>query len=118
MYQLIIKFNIPGLHNWPDAPKQYEYLRNKHRHQFYFEVRFPVEHAKRQLEIIQTQADLINMTKSYFGYNEDKGLCNFAHMSCEQISRQVAGLFEDYTGIKCASVQVLEDNENGAMYIQ
>lgn len=55
MYYIICKLDVPGFHNWPDAPAGLEYLRSIHRHVFNITARIPVTHDNRDLEIIQTQ---------------------------------------------------------------
>ena len=55
MYYIICKLDVPGFHNWPDAPAGLEYLRSIHRHVFNITARIPATHDNRDLEIIQTQ---------------------------------------------------------------
>ena len=49
---LVVRFNIPGFHNWPNPPEKYSYLGNRHRHLFHWVIKIAVEEDNRQIEFI------------------------------------------------------------------
>ena len=50
---IFVKFALPGIHCYPDAPDDVSYLRSPHRHLFHFKVGVPVNHANREIEFHQ-----------------------------------------------------------------
>lgn len=130
MYTLVIKFNLPGIHKWPDAPKKYSYLSQYHRHQFYWKICIAIDNRSdncdnRHLEIIELQQSCITALEGHF--KRFVKTCNielldFKDMSCEQIAFKTYKLVSEilHTGepfdAKVSQVRVLEDNENGATY--
>lgn len=109
--QIIVRFQIEALHNWPDAEKffpEMAFLAFPHRHLFYFEVRATVSHDDRDIEIIRFKRELIDYYNRNFHW--DNGIINLGAMSCEMLGKD---LMEAYSQID--QVQVLEDNENGAI---
>ena len=131
MYSLVIKFNLPGIHKWPDAPKKYSYLSQYHRHQFYWKICIAIDsradnHDNRHLEIIELQQSFIRILEN--DYKKFVKSCNieildFKGMSCEQIAYATYEHLQDFLyseaaqfSAKISQVRVLEDNENGATY--
>ena len=55
---IIIKSEFIGFHAWPKAPKQVEFLRNRHRHLFKVEIEIDVFHSDRELEFFMVQSFL------------------------------------------------------------
>lgn len=104
-----IKLQVEGVHQWLAAPQEVSYLANLHRHIFHIEVEKTVEHNDRDIEIImfKRQVDMY-LIETYF--DMDYSLCNFGEMSCEMIAKQIGLEFN------AKRVQVLEDNENGAIW--
>jgi hypothetical protein len=47
---ITVRWTHPGFHAWPEAPPNRAYLRDRHRHLFYYELTIPVTHADRQVE--------------------------------------------------------------------
>lgn len=108
--EIIVNFQIEGLHNWPDAKKklpQMGFLSDLHRHMFHFTVKKKVSHDDRDIEIIQFQRKIIDwLDRSFF--NRTYNCCHFKNMSCEMLADMIIKDFD------CTEVTVLEDGENGA----
>jgi len=101
----VVRFTVPGFHRWPGAPASRSYLRERHRHLFYMEVKLETFHEEREVEF----HDLLAESKDLFpgGELDDR--------SCETMARtmvnQISGL---YPGRRL-EVSVFEDNEVGAV---
>lgn len=107
--EIIIRFNLPGLHYWPDCDlDEVSYLKHQHRHMFHFEVTVPVNHANRDIEFIKLKNEIVEWMTSFYGSSEYRSL-NFGSKSCESIGED---LLKKYPFI--TAVAVFEDNENGA----
>src|SRR5574344_266709 len=99
MYGVIVKTQFEGIHKYPEAPKEVEYLKYPHRHIFYVEVEIETFHDDRELEFIMVKHAL----DEYIGVNKDMG-----RISCEQIAKRIQQF------IKCkyeTPSQVNERNE-------
>ncbi len=105
MYKIVIQTNFPGFHYWKDAPEEYAYLRNVHRHMFHVRAEMEVTHDNRNIEFI----DLKEKVNDFINLNYMNKEFPF---SCEQIASTLAGTF----GFD--RVEILEDNENGGIYIK
>jgi hypothetical protein len=105
---IVVNFTLEGLHQWTSCDiEQVDYLRNLHRHVFYFNVKVPVTHLHRDIEIIKLKHELV----SYFvtKYLDEKySCCNFGTMSCEELATELLSITNGH------EASVLEDNENGA----
>ena len=106
---VIVTFQIDGLHCWPDAKKiipHMGYLSELHRHLFYFTAKKQVFHDDRDVEFINFKRQLIKyVTDKYF--DEQYQCCNFKSSSCEMLAKELLIKFDLYY---CS---VLEDEENG-----
>jgi hypothetical protein len=100
--QIIIKTQFEGFHQWLKAPSDYTYLRNAHRHMFYIEARKTVTDSDREIEFI----DLKRKVTNYCRVTYEGKIFGF---SCEHIAEHLLKQFD------FDSVQVMEDNENGAI---
>ena len=78
---------------------------------FYIRLEKEVSHNDRDIEIIELKHNIINYFKLKY-YNEDLRTHCFKNMSCEMIAQD---LFETFFA---DLVEVLEDNENGAILIK
>lgn len=109
MIGIITHNQIIGSHYWKDAPVQYAYLRNLHRHVFTIRCKFEVSHEDREIEINDMQDTIEDAIKHKFGKSVGigAGVC-FGGMSCEQIATWCI----DYFG--CTECEVLEDGFGGA----
>jgi len=121
-----IQFNMPGFHFWKKAPTQYSFLRNKHRHMFYWTVVVSVKDSDREIEFIDLKDWFMHFLKEEFGYltGENQGFLNkhldFGGLSCENIAQATHDLVDKIdcdlmSSEQIKSIEVLEDNENGAL---
>ena len=112
---LIIQFSFEGLHYWPDCPDDHSesYLKNKHRHVFTVQVKFPVQGLNRQVEFIQLKRMMLDRITKKFETNDplptSMAILDMGAMSCEMIAHWIMEEFRDITYCR-----VLEDGENGA----
>lgn len=104
---IIVKLQYEATHNWPkvaevlpDLP-QIHFLQYLHRHIFHITMEKTVTHSDRDVEIILFKQEVLRYLRSAFNGE-------FNNWSCEMIAQH---LLEEY---ECYSVEVLEDNENGA----
>jgi hypothetical protein len=110
---VIATLTAVGYHRWPDAPPHRAYLRTRHRHLFWFRVEVEVEGLDRVIEC----HDLAHFTRTAIGNAWHPGLeqdHDFDTLSCEAIAETLATILHRRYNAPCR-VQVLEDNENGAM---
>ncbi len=105
MYKIVIQTSFPGFHFWKNAPDFCAYLRNVHRHVFHVRAEMEVTHDNRHIEFI----DLKEKVEDYIGVTYRNK--EFPY-SCEQIAYNLADNFN------FDRVEVLEDNENGGIYIK
>ncbi len=104
-------YTTPGFHEWSGAPRVVSFLKERHRHQFYFKVTVLVDHADREVEFFCLQKSLREFVDSSY-HKKDFG-CEFSGRSCEMIATEV---FHHLSGnYQVVSVEVSEDNENGAI---
>ncbi len=98
-----VNLQVEGLHHWQECDlKDVLYLKNLHRHIFYIKAIKEVSHNNRDIEIILFKNSIRKyLQETYQG--------NFGNMSCEDIAEDVLRKFD------CNIVEVLEDNENGAI---
>lgn len=100
---IVVKFQYEAVHQWKECDiKEVSFLKDKHRHIFYFEVHKEVTHNNRDIEIIMFKRNILHNLDRVF-------LHDFKNMSCEDIAEYILDTY------KCDYVQVLEDNENGAI---
>ena len=100
--EIIVKTQVEGIHRWKDCDiDEVMFLKYPHRHMFHIEMRVPVEHGDRDIEIIKLKRGI----NKYLG---DEPV-NFGNMSCEMIAEELMDVFN------ASYVKVLEDNENGAL---
>jgi hypothetical protein len=102
--ELVISFEIDGLHFWPDAPKQYEEFSKPHRHLFKFicwwSTKDSTDPNRREKELWELRQETILLIHKHWatGYPEHwageptyNGFdpVNFKGMSCEGIADKV-----------------------------
>ena len=93
-----------GIHNWPECPfAEVSYLREPHRHIFHIKATKQVQHDDRDVEFIMLKHQIEQyLTDSFPG-----GL--MGKTSCEMLAQKLLIHFD------LTSVDVSEDNENGAV---
>ena len=109
---IIITFQLEGFHHWANAPEEVAFLRDNHRHIFWFEVEKEVSHADRDIEIIMFKRRVqkfIEHTYTWRDENLQVNLIQFGQSSCEMLAEKILDHFN------CERVKVMEDNENGAV---
>ena len=119
-----IKFTLPGIHHWPDAPPRREYLKQPHRHLFYFEVSVQVKKDDREIEFhdLQHLAKTV-IIETYERDREDRENIQFGTESCEMIAAKLMSHLEGELDLRPETeaimvVQVTEDDENGARVVR
>lgn len=106
---IVVNLTVQGLHQWKSCDiRQVEYLKHKHRHTFYIEVRKRVTHNDRDIEIIKFKNEILTWLNEN-NYNSYYECLDFKTKSCEDIAEDILKKFD------CSFVSVLEDNENGAV---
>lgn len=100
-----------GLHDWPGAPAEEDYLRLPHRHLFTVTVRMQVHHGEREIEINAFARWLHDQVlPSLATTPRGSGAANFGTRSCEQLAGQITDQIRTRHGderwIEC---EVLED---------
>ena len=104
---IVIKLQYEATHNWPKVAEvlpevpEIHFLQYPHRHIFHITMEKAVTHSDRDVEIILFKQEVLRYLRGAF-----KGELN--NWSCEMLAEH---LLEEYG---CYSVEVLEDNENGA----
>lgn len=100
-----------GFHQWKDAPQKVAFLRDMHRHIFHVKAQVEVSHSDRDVEFFLLKEDL-EFLISRFEYADYLG--GRYIQSCEWAAEElIKGL--TLSGYTVTSVEVNEDNENGAV---
>lgn len=107
-----VETQFEGIHNWPEAPAEVEFLRQLHRHMFMVHAEIAVDHNDRDIEFIMVKHRLDAYIKEHLDKN---GVWQMGRMSCEQVAIELAHvLIEEYGDHRTIDVGVYEDGENGA----
>jgi hypothetical protein len=105
---VVVKLRFEAIHCWPDCPfLDVFFLKTPHRHEFWVEVKIPVQHDDRDVEFIRAKRELQTFVRVTYA---DKDL---GAMSCEMIAREI--LSTEELSFDRQSVSVFEDGENGAV---
>lgn len=107
---IVVKTQFESLHQWPKAPNEVEFLRHPHRHIFHVKVTLPVNHDDRELEFFMVKK---KVDEYIVGEINQRGF--LGTMSCEQIALQILKYLTVIYTIPYATVEVFEDDENGAI---
>ena len=100
-----VTFQKEGIHKYPDAPDEVDFLRYPHRHMFHFKVQIEVYNDDRDIEFFIFKRWLE-------GLYADKTL-QLDYKSCEMISDELAKQIKDKYPGRQLSIDVSEDGENG-----
>ena len=116
---IFVRFQKEGIHKYPAAATdpalatgdEYDvsFLATPHRHIFHFEVSIEVFHNDRDIEFIQFKRWLENQ------YSQ--GILQLDYKSCEMISDDLYDVIATRYPDRSISIQVSEDNENGASIV-
>lgn len=103
---VIVKLQFEGIHHWESCNiDEVSFLKNNHRHIFHIKASRQVSSNDREIEILQLKKAISTYIKT--SYPEDIGC-----MSCEDIAEDLINTFD------LSSCEVLEDGENGALFIK
>jgi hypothetical protein len=103
---VIIRFEIEGFHNYPDAPEEVYFLSHTHRHSFTITAGYLVTDLNREKEIFTMRNEVINYLNDSFGIP-----CQFGEMSCEMIASEILEFSLNDSMIWC---EVWEEKTGGA----
>jgi hypothetical protein len=107
--EIWVTFAKHGIHRYPDAPKEVDYLQVAHRHLFKFKVGITVHHDDREIEFHMFQNWLISLY--------DRGQLQLDNKSCEMIARNLIDCIHSRYDChnRVVKVEVSEDGECGAI---
>lgn len=107
--KVVVQTQVEGLHYWENCNiEEVSFLKYPHRHIFYIRLEKEVVHDDRDIEIIKLKRDILEYI-NYKWFDIEKNIVNFNGLSCEMIAKKLLIKF------KADKVEVLEDNENGAI---
>ena len=106
---VVINLQYEAFHNWqgvkevlPEQPELH-FLFDRHRHVFHICLEKTVTHSDRDVEIIWFKRQVLNYLEVKYGRPGE-----LRSRSCEMLAEELLNHFD------CETVEVLEDNENGA----
>lgn len=103
---VIIKFEIEGFHNYPNAPQVVNFLSKKHRHTFKVKAGYLVKDLNREKEIFIERDYVKEYLLESYG-----SPCQFEAMSCEMIATEILEFASEDGMIWC---EVWEEETGGA----
>jgi hypothetical protein len=111
-----VTFTATGFHSWPGAPEEnISYLRDVHRHKFYFKISIDVPHPDRALEFHTVRDNIMERHIDLFYQKQGfvETAFDYKNMSCEMIAEKLLqDLIMEYPD-RTIEVDVSEDGENG-----
>ena len=105
---IAVTFQKPGVHQYPAAPDDVQYLRAPHRHLFKFKVSIQVWHDDREIEFHQ----FLNWVEGLYSGEQSLSLNN---SSCEMISDSLAAIIQSRYPDRLLQIEVWEDGECGSV---
>ena len=103
-----------AFHQWKDAPDEFAYLRNVHRHEFHVEVGARVQEGNREVEFHRLKEMTDELIKSATDFEPEAGVIE---ASCESMAVQLGHGLRTRYGYDVAYVDVSEDGECGGRVI-
>ena len=100
-----VTFQKEGIHKYPNAPKEVEFLKYPHRHIFKFKVQIEVYNDDRDIEFFIFKRWLESL------YADD--ILELDYKSCEMIADDLAKEIKDKYSDRWLAIDVSEDGENG-----
>ena len=100
-----VTFQKEGIHKYPNAPKEVEFLKDPHRHIFKFKVQIEVYDNDRDIEFFIFKRWLESL------YADDT--LELDYKSCEMIADDLAKEIKDKYSDRWLAIDVSEDGENG-----
>ena len=105
---IAVTFQKSGVHQYPAAPDDVQYLRAPHRHLFKFKVKIQVWHDDREIEFHQ----FLNWVEGLYSGEQSLSLNN---SSCEMISDSLAAIIQSRYPDRLLQIEVWEDGECGSV---
>ena len=102
-----VTWSREGIHKYPSAPKEVDFLRHPHRHIFHFRVEIDVHHDDREIEFIMFKRELESL------HNNE--VLQLDYKSCEMMATDLKEYLDKHYPGRTGSISVSEDNENGAI---
>lgn len=96
-----------GYHQWSEAPKEVDFLKDNHRHRFHVRLSIQVNTDDRDIEFFMLQRQLKKFCDKVFEEKHNLG-------SCEMIGKKILNHFMDFYPDRSIMVDVSEDGENGS----
>ena len=113
---IIVKLQVEGTHNWPDATDgagaEMHYLEYRHRHMFHIVAKKEVMHDDRDVEFIMFKRKINRYLREMY-YTSELDLCDFGSQSCEMIADDLATVIQNKYPGRWLKISVAEDDENG-----
>ena len=100
-----VTFQKEGIHKYPDAPDEVDFLRYPHRHMFHFKVQIEVYDNDRDIEFFIFKRWL----ESLYADN----ILQLDYKSCEMMADDLARQIKDKYPQRRLAIDVSEDGENG-----
>ena len=100
-----VTFQKEGIHKYPDAPDEVDFLRHPHRHMFHFKVQIEVYNDDRDIEFFIFKRWLESL------YADD--ILQLDYKSCEMMADDLAKQIKDKYPGRRLSNDVSVDCENG-----
>ena len=101
-----VTFQKEGIHCYPDAPEEVDFLKYPHRHIFHFKVQIEVEHDDRDIEFF--------IFKRWLESLYQDNILILDYKSCEMIADDLAKQIKDKYPDRWLAIDVSEDGENGS----
>jgi 6-pyruvoyl-tetrahydropterin synthase len=117
MKTILVKTMFEALHQYKDAPKNVEFLKHPHRHQFHVEVEITVEHGDRELEFFTVKHILDDYVLDAALFIQSYK--NVIALSCEDMAERIADELATRLKIdrfRIRYVEVSEDGQNAGRY--
>lgn len=101
-----VTFQKEGIHKYPDAPDEVDFLRYPHRHIFHFKVEIEVDHDDRDIEFF--------IFKRWLESLYQDNVLQLDYKSCEMMADDLARQIKDKYPQRKLIIEVSEDGENGS----
>ena len=101
-----VRVDVPGIHQWPEAPAVVSWLKWPHRHLFQIRVGWVVCESNRELEFFIQQEKVREAVRKAWRTTHTSNVTDFGQSSCETIAETLAMVLD------AAWCEVSEDGEN------
>lgn len=115
---IVVRTSFAGLHCWPEAPDEVDFLRFPHRHLFDVRVTLDVSHADREKEFFIVKDRVQRWIRTLPLYKSHCALHDLGQRSCEMLGAELAEYMQGF-GYMPTLVVVIEGEEDaGAVHYQ